>query len=153
MYCVFAAPRDGYPGAKRRSGSFIPFLGSPNQLICSNLFQFYHDFVTLHKPAKPPGLISRVSGYLFTWGAAEAPTATQTAVQEATFPTQVTKQTLEHFGTDNAILSPYMQGSVLLMLYEFVRSNSFFLDFVFYDHTEQCSSSGISWLTRLKACS
>lgn len=53
------------------------------------------------------------------------------------------KPIYEHFGSDATLVhSPYIQGSILLLLYEFVRSNSFFLDFVFYDHSAQCSSSG-----------
>jgi hypothetical protein len=42
-----------------------------------------------------------------------------------------------------------MQGSVLLLFYEFLHLNSFFVDFVFYDNNNQRKSSGMQVNTQL----
>ncbi len=107
----------------------------------------------------PPNVISRVSNYLFSWGTPPVQTQqiTTTSVTATTTDTTSPKTSptsgsnsgvpapvkRSHFGQPTSILcSQYVQGSVLLLLYEFVHSNSFFLDFVFYDHHDQGKSSG-----------
>ena len=87
-------------------------------------------------------MMKMVSNYFFSWGTDRTE---EEEPEPEPKPTQEPVTLIRCYFRDVKALnnSKFVQGSILLFLYEFVHSNNFFEDFIFYDSTKQEKSFGI----------